>query len=282
MFKNLKKAARELEEIRALSGLMANLQTETYIRQFLYNNPKYQDAKRLTRYEHKGFSQHGEDGMIEEIFRRIKTTSQFFVEFGCGKHGTENNSLLLLLKGWQGIWMEYKPVYVERIKSKFKPLIDKGKLSVWCACITSENINEVFAECQVPGEFDLLSIDIDGNDYWVWQALTGFSPRVVVMEYNAIFPPSMPWVMKENLKHKWDGTSHFGASLKSLELLGARKGYKLVGCDFGGGNAFFVREDLAGDLFLAPFTAENHYEPPRYFLARQQGHPRNFGDFEIK
>ena len=106
MFGMLKKIGKELVEIRALNMRMVYTQTEVFLQEHLYHNPKYQDAKRLARYEHKGFSQHGEDGIIEEIFRRIGTTSRFFVEFGCGKHGTENNSLLLLLKEWQGVWME--------------------------------------------------------------------------------------------------------------------------------------------------------------------------------
>ena len=270
-----------LEDLVSLKKRAAFMQADSYLQENLYNNPKYKELKRLPRYEHKGFSQHGEDGIIEEIFHRIGTTSRFFVEFGCGKHGTENNSLLLLLKGWNGVWFECNPVHVKRINDKFQSLTEMGRLSVQPAFITSKNINEIFANCKVPKEFDMLSIDIDGNDYWVWQALKDFSPRVVVVEYNAIYPPSMKWIMKEDPKYRWDGSSHFGASLKSFELLGAQKGYKLVGCDFTGVNAFFVREDLMGDHFLAPSTAENHYEPARYFLERQSGHPRNFGEFEI-
>ncbi len=271
-----------LEDLVSLKKRSAFVQTESYLQENLYNNPKYKEQKRLARYEHKGFSQHGEDGIIEEIFHRIGTTSRFFVEFGCGKHGTENNSLLLLLKGWQGIWMECNAVHVKRIKDKFRSLVENKKLAVCPAFVTSENVNEIFTDLNVPKEFDLLSIDIDGNDYWVWQALGEFSPRLVVIEYNAIFPASMKWVMKEDKSYRWDGSSHFGASLKSMELLGAQKGYKLVGCDFCGVNAFFVRQDLVGDHFLTPFTSENHYEPPRYFLERQAGHPRNFGEFETR
>ena len=277
MFKKIKSL---LEEVKAVSTKLVFLETENYLQNHLYNNPKYRDSKRLARYEYKGFSQHGEDGIIEEIFRRIGTTSPFFVEFGCGKHGTENNTLLLLLRGWKGCWMEGNPVYVKRISEKFKKSIEKKDLSVHAAFISAENINSVFAKCGIPKEFDLLSIDVDGNDYWLWKALTDFSPRVVVIEYNAVFPPSMKWVMKYDPDFRWDGSSHFGASLKSLEILAGQRGYALVGCDFSGVNAFFVREDLAQKHFLAPFTAENHYEPPRYFLERHQGHPRNFGEFE--
>ena len=133
----------------------------------------------------------------------------------------------------------------------------------------------------MPAEFDLLSIDIDGNDYWVWQAVTHYKPRVVVIEYNALYGPSAPWIMEYNAAHCWDGTScYHGASLKSLETLGAGKGYRLVGCDITGMNAFFVREDLVKNLFEEPFTSENHYETPKYYgLSRKSGNQRRFGKF---
>jgi len=101
---------------------------------------------------------------------------------------------------------------------------------------------------------------------------------VVVIEYNAIFPPPVRWVMPYDPAAKWTGNSNHSASLKSLELLGRAKGYSLVGCSFAGVNAFFVRNDLLGDLFEAPFTAEHHYEPPRFFLIHKAGHPRTFSE----
>jgi len=178
--------------------------------------------------------------------------------------------------------MEVRSSYVRRITERFQPLVEKKSLSVRKALITAENINKVFTLENFPKEFDLLSIDIDGNDYWVWKALEDFSPRVVVIEYNAIFPPPIKWVMQYQPQGRWDGSSHFGASLKSFEILAAQKGYQLVGCDFTGVNAFFVRKDLIGDHFLVPFTSENHYESAKYFLERHQGHPRSFDQFEIR
>jgi len=100
-----------------------------------------------------------------------------------------------------------------------------------------------------------------------------------VIEYNATFRPDTEWIMKYDPNAVWNKTSYFGASLKSLELLGNRKEYSLVGCNFIGLNAFFVRNDLTADKFAAPFTADNHYEPLRYHLWRKAGHPRGFGDF---
>jgi len=109
------------------------------------------------------------------------------------------------------------------------------------------------------GEIDFLSIDIDGNDYWVWKAITCVSPRVVMVEYNAKFPPDFEWVMKYDANHIWEYDDEQGASLKSFELLGRELGYQLVGTSTNGVNAFFVKQELAGDLFPLPATAENLY-----------------------
>jgi len=269
--------------IRLLKNLNINLHellTEKTINEQLYDSPKYQNSKKLNKHEFQVYSQNGEDGILEEIFRRIGTTNKFFVEFGAG-NGLENNTTYLLLKNWSGYWMDANEKCIQVMKQKFGFLIERKKLFVKKAFINAENIEDLLIEGVVPENFDLLSIDIDGNDYWVWRAIKTYNPRVVVIEYNALFPPNVKWVMKYNPKHVWDITCYHGASLKSLEILGVKKGYKLVGCNFTGVNAFFIREDLVEDRFFKPFTAENHYEPPRYHLQRKIGHSRNFGEFEI-
>jgi hypothetical protein len=126
---------------------------------------------------------------------------------------------------------------------------------------------------RVPLEFDILSLDIDRNTSWAWQALREFRPRVVVIEYNAAIPPQDDWEINYDPHAVWDGTVVFGASLLALQRIGEDMGYALVGCELAGVNAFFVRKDLTKDLFCEPFTAVNHYEPPRYFLVRVWGHP---------
>ncbi|MDB9433654.1 hypothetical protein [Microcystis aeruginosa] len=259
---------------------ITELQIDNYLLENLHKNPKYDSPKKLNRYEFKVFSQAGEDGIISEIFNRIGTTNKFFVEFGVG-NGLENNSAYLLVKGWQGYWIEGSERFCKSIRQSFKDLIVNQQLTLKNTFITAENIEDFFREGNVPTELDLLSIDIDGNDYWVWQAITNYRPRVVILEYNAIYPPESSWVMQYNPSHQWKYNSHMGSSLKALEKLGHQKGYKLVACSFSGVNAFFVREDLLADHFCSPFSAENHYEPARYFLCSQKaGHPRAFGKFK--
>lgn len=124
----------------------------------------------------------------------------------------------------------------------------------------------------ISGSIDLLSIDIDGNDYWVWQAISCVSPRVVVIEYNAKFPPDFEWIMEYNASHIWKGDDSQGASLKAFELLGAKLGYQLVATSFTGTNAFFVKQEYAKELFPKPATAENLYHAFR-FVRYKSGHP---------
>jgi hypothetical protein len=239
------------------------------------SSPKYQDPKKLNRYEHKVFSQSGEDGIIAEIFRRIGTTNKVFVECAPG-NGLESNTLYLMTLGWTGLWIEANPKHARAIRTAFaKPLKD-GALSLQNQFATADNIESLLDKASVRADFDFLSIDIDRNDYWIWQKIRRYHPRVVAIEYNAIWPPGCNWVVEYNAQATWDGTSNCGASLTALEALGAEKGYQLVGCTLAGTNTFFVREELAADHFQRPFTANNHYEPPRYYLTqRKAGHNRS-------
>jgi hypothetical protein len=257
---------------------LINLLIDEYLEQHLFGAPRYAEAKRLNRHEYQVFSQNGEDGILAEVFNRIGTTNRTFIEFGV-EDGNETNTINLLIKGWRGAWIEADSEACKAIRGRYASLIKQGHLRLLCEMITAENIEALLADTAVPEDIDLLSIDIDGNDYWVWKAINRYRPRVVVIEYNATFRPDTEWIMAYDPKAVWDRTSYYGASLKSLELLGNRKGYALVGCSFIGGNAFFVRHDLVADHFAAPFTAENHYEPLRLHLWRKAGHRRRFGEF---
>jgi hypothetical protein len=240
------------------------------------------DPRTLTAFGFTAYSQTDEDGILQEIYRRIGTTNRQFLEFGCG-NGLENNSTYLLLAGWSGFWMDGGKRNIETVEEKFGHYLKAGRLRVRQAFITRENINDLIQNSGVDGEMDLLSIDIDGNDYWIWESIAGINPRVVVVEYNAVFRPPHKIVQDYNPSHRWRGTNYFGASLKALEELGTRKGYDLVGCSFSGANAFFIRHDLSQDQFSTPFTAEHHYRPPRYdaFVRGISRHPKDAGPYQV-
>jgi hypothetical protein len=238
----------------------------------LRQQQRYADLRRLTRYEHQVFSQGGEDGAIREIFRRVGESDRTFVELGVGK-GLENNTAFLLCQGWSGIWLEGDRSNCEAIRATCAREMREGRLKLVEASVTAENVSSLVQDQLSSPALDLLSIDLDRNTYHVWAALDALKPRVVVMEYNALFPSDLVWIADYDAGKWWNGTSYFGASLKALEILGARLGYALVGCDIAGVNAFFVRADLCGGKFCAPFTAENHFEPVRYYLHMRAGHP---------
>ena len=256
-----------------------NLAIENYFQQHVLNNPKYSNPKKLNRFEYNVFSQSGGDGILEEIFKRIGTTNKFFVEFGVS-NGLENMTASLLMQGWKGCWFEGSTSFFGQIEKSFSLLINERKLFVKNSFITAENIQALFKEKTIPQEFDLLSIDIDGNDYWVWKAITEYKPRVVVIECNPFWGPSISWVMKYNPTHVWDRTTYYGTSLKALEILGKEKGYILVGVSLMGNDAFFVRKDLVGEKFFAPYTSENHYESNKVFLFKPYPYKKTVGPFE--
>src|ERR1700730_10245524 len=253
-------------------------------RRGLLELPRNSDERRLLKFGYRVYSQSDEDGILHEIVRRIGTGSRTFVEIGAGD-GLENNTLFMLTQGWRGLWIEGSARRVAAARKKLGALVTDGRLRVEQQFVTIANIDEKVRRLAPAPEVDLLSVDIDGNDYYILRAIQSIVPRVIIAEYNAKFPPDVSWVMEYNEAHRWDGSDYFGSSLKALETLLAERGYSLVGCNLLGSNAFFVRRELAADPpFCSPFTAENHYEPPRYFLlpAYDAGFPAGFGPFRAE
>ena len=249
-------------------------------RRGLLETPRNSDDRRLVKYGYRVYSQADEDGILHEIFCRIGEGSKTFVELGAGS-GLENNTLFLLIQGWRGVWIEGSERKVAAAKKHLAADIAERRLQVVHQFVTAPKIDSALRRL-APAEVDLLSIDLDGNDYYILEAIRSIRSRVIVAEYNAKFPPDVRWVMEYNEAHSWDSTDYFGSSLKALETLLSERGYALVGCNLLGSNAFFVRRELAADPpFCSPFTAQNHYEPPRYFLlpAFESGFPPGFGPY---
>jgi hypothetical protein len=242
----------------------------------LLAQPRYGEPGRLERYGGKVWSQCDEDGILAEIFRRIGEGGRRFVEFGVA-NGRECNTLKLLVEGWRGLWMESSAQHCAEIRRVFAAPLAEGRLELKETSVTAENIEALLSGAAVvaSGELDLLSIDIDGNDYHVLKSIRALRPRVIVVEYNGKFPPPMDVVPPYDPEHVWDGTDYAGASLQAIANLAARRGYRLVGTNVAGVNAFFVREDLAGGGRFAEGGAAALYNPARYWLTRgtPSGHP---------
>lgn len=196
--------------------------------------------------ERKIYSQNGEDGIIQHIFDAIGTTNRVAVEIGVSVTATdelgnyistvlENNTALLSEENWKLYWFD---------------IIDPYKVPEGCTFInkflTKDNIAQCFEENNIPKDMDLLSIDIDSNDYYLRDALRDYSPRVVISEYNGCFDGNTEHVMPYNEDYRWSGMDdkQYGASLKSITKQAEDFGYDLVYCESQGVNAFFVRSDI--------------------------------------
>jgi hypothetical protein len=219
------------------------------------------DPRRLERFGYKVYSQSDEDGILAEIFHRIGKTNRVFVEFGA-EVGLENNSRLLLEQGWSGLWIEGNPDYAGSIRWTYRDQLASGQLKFTSSFVYPTNINQLISDAYISGEIDFLSIDIDSNDWFVWQAISVINPRVVCIEHNHGYPPPMEYVMPYKPDYYWDGTGPaiYGSSLSSNCKLGLEKGYTLVGCGLYSANGFFVRNDLLGDHFNWGRAPETHWK----------------------
>ena len=263
-----------LAEKRGADARREHAAAEFAIDQLAALSPRYRDPRCLNQVSGQVFSQNNEDGILAEIFARIGVGSRTFIEIAAGE-GVENNTRLLLQLGWTGLWIEGGAAEAASIRSNLAGEIAEGKLRFLEARVDAQNVAELVA-ANGPAEPDLLSLDIDYNTSHVWAALADLKPRVVCIEYNAHYPAGVDWEIAYRPDGEWAGTTRFGASLKALERIGRAQGYCLVGCDIFGVNAFFVRADLCDDRrFLAPFTAEQHHEPPRFDWVHMRGHARH-------
>jgi hypothetical protein len=207
-------------------------------------------AASLNQAEFKVFSQFGEDGILQFLLAHVPVESEIFVEFGVQDYSEANTRFLLLNNHWRGLIMDGSESAMTSVRAS--PIAWRHHLDAAHAWITAENINQLIAGHGYSGDIGLLSVDVDGVDYWIWKAIDVVRPRIVVCEYNALFGPTaevtVPYdsaFSRSDAHYSW---LFFGASLGALARLGETKGYQLAGVNTAGNNAFFVRRDVAGQL----------------------------------
>jgi len=212
------------------------------------------------------YSQHDEDGILLYIFSRIGIKTHRAVEM-CAGDGIECNVANLILNHrWTALLVDGNSdnIEVARAFYKSRPETRHWGPDIKQAWLTRDNVNQLLSDAGYVGEVDLLSLDVDGNDYWLWQALTVIEPRVVVLEYNHLHGPyvsvSVPY--RDNFVAEFSkyGSDYAGASLAAFIKLGRSKGYRYVGSNTIGTNAFFVRDDISTDLLpeADPLQAFSH------------------------
>jgi len=199
--------------------------------------------ERLTASRFRLLSQNQEDGILWTLFEHFGTTCRRFVELGSGASGG-NAAMLAGEFGWTGLLVEGDKGKVEYAGRRFP------RATAVCAWITPDTVDDLLRQHGYAGEVDLLSVDIDGNDYWVWKAITVCTSRVVMLEYNSMFGPdravTVPYDPKFSRRdHRF---CYYGASLAAMTRLSASKGYRLVAVEPTGVNAFFLRNDVAPEI----------------------------------
>jgi hypothetical protein len=203
----------------------------------------------LRRQEFTVYSQRGEDGILHWLIRSVAIPRRVFVEFGVGNYREANTRFLATNDRWSGLVMDSDAINIRQIQSD--PVYWQIDVRAVHAFVTRDNINDLLRDNGIIGEIGLLSIDIDGNDYWVFEAIDVIRPALVVIEYNSRFGPSravtIPYDPAFNRWRAHPSGLYAGASLRAMCNLAYRKGYSFVGCNSFGVNAFFVRTDLLND-----------------------------------
>lgn len=231
--------------------------TNSQVSQLVLMNQYRQMADRgiLPHFQDTGFhiySQTDEDGFLLYIYSLIGATNKKVIEIGSGDGIECNSANLIINHGWNGLFIDGDKISINTAKKIYGFLKTTKNnppklVNTW---ITTDSINQLIKDNNFDGKIDLLSIDIDGNDYWIWKAIKCINPRVIMIEYNSY------WMEKESVTIPYDpqfqakiinGAYYCGASLLAFVSLGKELGYRLVGSNTKQFNAFFVRKDLGLD-----------------------------------
>lgn len=229
---------REIDTYKVLAGVAASRFPAEWI------------PRKISEAEFRVFSQYGDDGIIQYLIRCVDPKERIFIEYGVESYVEANTRFLLLKDNWRGLVMDGSNENVANILRQ--PLVRRHDLVAQQAWVTKDNINQLFESAGFSGKIGLLSIDIDGNDYWVWQAITSVDPAIVIVEYNSVFGSYHPWTTPYHpgfLRSKYHSSNLcYGASITSLCGLAQEKGYAFVGCNSAGNNAYFVKKSQLGVL----------------------------------
>ena len=223
---------------------------------------------RLAEVEFKVFSQFGEDGILQHLIHATGAAPDTFVEFGVEDYRESNTRFLLQGLGWRGLVLDAGEEHVRSIRAR--DLYWRHDLTAVQAFVDRDNIEGLLARHGFAGPLGVLSIDIDGNDYWVWEAIRAADPTIVVVEYNSVFGADRAVVVPYDPAFR-RGAAHsshlyWGASIAAFCRLADAKGYACVGSNGAGNNAFFVRRDRLGPL--APLAPRDAWVESRFRDAR--------------
>jgi len=223
------------------------------------NNSK--EIKNINEAEFQVFSQFGDDGIIQYLVNKLDIPHKTFVEFGVENYTESNTRFLLINNNWSGLVIDGDKKNIDFIKND--PVSLMHDLHSVYSFVTKDNINGLLLDFLKKGydnEIGLLSIDIDGNDYWIWDEINVVKPVIVIVEYNSAFGKDQAWTIPYKAdfsRYTYKTFQYWGASLKAFNLLATRKGYSFAGCNSAGNNAYFIRNDKLGNI--KPVSIEEGY-----------------------
>lgn len=265
--KNLVKTAARVVQSESLAlqkAINKELQILLSLQYRSGNRPPLRDA---------GFNLYSatdEDGILLYIFSLIGMRTRICVDIGAAGIDGSNTPNLILNHGFTGLLLDGNEEGIEIVREFYgtHPITRHMPPKAVAAMITRENVNDIISSNGIRGEIDLLCIDIDGNDYWIWDAITVVDPAVVLIEYQDILGPERSWTIPykpdfngRDYEVNRTGHNYNGASLRALTRLGERKGYRLVGTNRAGWNAFFVKNGR-GDGELPAVPVESCFDSP--------------------
>lgn len=237
-------------------------------------------SAKIGKSEYRVFSQWGEDGIIQYLIENTEIENKIFVEFGIEDYLQSNTRFLLVNNNWSGLVLDGNKSDIDYLKSD--PIFWAHNLKAECVFITKRNIDSILLRNGIKDDIGILSIDIDGNDYWIWEAINSVNPRIVICEYNSIFGPRA----KITTEYRDDFTREsahysgilYGASIAALNDLANKKGYSLVAGNSSGNNIFFVRDNLLGNM--KPLSPQEAYVKAKFREFKNKDGKLTFDDFE--
>lgn len=264
LFKNVHKIQAELTKIQEALGRVESRQIQNLSSQLSHIS--------LQLTEFQVFSQWGEDGIIQSLVNSIAIKNKVFIEFGVQDYTESNTRFLLINNNWSGLVMDSSPENIRYIRQD--EIYWKYNLKAECAFIDRDNINTLLMNNGMIGDIGILSIDIDGNDYWVWEAIDCISPRIVICEYNSLFGShrkvTIPYDQSFTRNKVHFSCLYYGASIAALSHLADVKGYVLLGSNSAGNNLFFLRKDLV--------TNHSVSSPEKAYIKQQFKESRDIND----
>lgn len=229
------------------------------------------DVLSLHDVEFRVFSQFGDDGIIQWLVRRLPDIPKRFVEFGVEDYSESNTRFLLIHNNWRGLVMDGSAANIARLKRR--KWFWRHDLTAQAHFVTRENVDSLIAAWLGGEPLGLLHVDVDGNDYWLWEAIRCASPAIAILEYNALFGNeraiTIPYKSDFRRFDAHYSGQYFGTSLAALTLLAQKKGYTFLGCNSAGNNAYYLRNDLL-DAELAEISTRADFVEPAFRESRNR------------